>query len=265
MNDINTSHTLVKVIVPVYKDRLGQYEQISLNQNRKVLSAYPFVFIHPKSLDISRLMKEYPECGEEAFDDECFRDIAGYNRLMMSADFYRRFSDTDYLLICQLDAYVFRDELLDWCNEGYDYVGAPWTVPMVFRLPLLKQWRKCFHSRWRTEKDFKVGNGGLSLRKVSSHLRATEQLQDIIRNHLSRHRHFSNEDLFFALEVNKHGLDFSYPDYKKALQFSFDKHPALCYKDNRKRLPFGCHAWYKDKMKDFWFPIILGKDGNGCE
>ena len=109
-----------------------------------------------------------------------------------------------------------------------------------------------------TEKDFKVGNGGFSLRRVSSHLRATEQLEEVIRAHLSRHSHYSNEDLFFALEVNRHGMNFSYPDYRHALRFSFDKYPRLCYWENRFRLPFGCHAWYKEKMRKFWFPIILG-------
>lgn len=256
---MDTSRTLVKVIVPIHRKRLEEYEWISLRQNRQVLKAHPFVFIRPSGLDINHLLKEFPECQEEVFDDEYFCNIAGYNRLMTSADFYKRFSDTDYLLICQLDVFVFRDELLDWCNKGYDYIGAPWLVPTLFRFPLLKQWRKYFHNRYRTEKDFKVGNGGFSLRKVSSHLQATKLLHNAIRTHLSRQRHFSNEDLFFAVEVNKHGMHFSYPDYKKALQFSFDKYPVLCYKENRYRLPFGCHAWYKGKMKDFWFPIIFSK------
>lgn len=251
------SHTLVKVIVPLYRDTLDKYEQISLKQNQRVLSAYPFVFIRPASLDMSWIRKEFPDCEEEVFEDDSFRSIAGYNRLLMSPDFYECFSDTDYILICQLDAYVFRDELSSWCRQDYDYVGAPWPVPMMFRLPLLKQWRKHFHHPWRTEKDFKVGNGGFSLRKVASHLRATEQLQDVIRTHLSRPGYYSNEDLFFALEVNKHGMHFSYPSYKEALRFSFDKYPALCYKENHCNLPFGCHGWYKDKVRDFWFPIIL--------
>lgn len=254
---MDKSCTLVKVIVPVYREKLEEYERISLEHNLNVLDAYQFVFVRPVGLDISQLLEEYPGCQQEAFENEYFRNIAGYNRLMMSADFYRRFNDTYYLLICQLDAYIFRDELIEWCNLGYDYVGAPWTVPLLFRMPLFKQWRRIFHNKNRTEKDFKVGNGGLSLRKVSSHLKATEQLSNVIQAHLLRKKHYSNEDLFFALEVNKYGINFSYPDYKKALQFSFDKYPAVCYKDNNYRLPFGCHAWYKEKMKDFWLPFIL--------
>ena len=33
----------------------------------------------------------------------------------------------------------------------------------------------------------------------------------------------------------------------------------ICYKYNNEQLPFGCHSWYKRRMKKFWFPIILGK------
>lgn len=253
---MNMPDNLVKVIVPVYRNSLNTFERISLTQNRRTLGAYPFVFIHPEGLDISPLMNEFPGCGEKVFNDSYFRGISGYNLLMLSSDFYRSFSDTQYLLICQLDAYVFRDELVYWCKKGYDYIGAPWPVSEFYRLPFFKQWRKTFHSKWRTEKDFKVGNGGFSLRKVSSHLKVTERLRDAIDTHLLKKGFSSNEDLFFALEVNKLGMDFSYPSYKEALQFSFDKYPALCYKENGYCLPFGCHAWYKEKAKKFWFPII---------
>lgn len=44
---------------------------------------------------------------------------------MLTKEFYLRFRQWEYLLIYQLDAYVFQDELMDWCNKGYDYIGAP--------------------------------------------------------------------------------------------------------------------------------------------
>ena len=257
MSGANTTDDVsVKVVVPIYSNILNPFERISLEHNWSVLKTHNFVFIRPSGLDISNIKKKFSGCGEEIFDDGYFNGISGYNRLMLSPEFYRRFSDTDYILVCQLDAYIFRDELLSWCKKEYDYIGAPWSAPALYRMPILRLWRRYFHSRRRTEKDFKVGNGGLSLRKVSSHIRATENLQDVVRAPLSKKGYSSNEDLFFALEVNKHGMDFSYPEYKEALQFSFDRYPALCYKENGYRLPFGCHAWYKEKMRDFWFPII---------
>ncbi|MDE7155830.1 MAG: hypothetical protein K2N79_06045, partial [Muribaculaceae bacterium] len=72
--------------------------------------------------------------------------------------------------------------------------------------------------------------------------------------------HIYNEDVFFSTEVNKHGLDFKYPTWQEALNFSFDKYPALCFSLNGDKLPMGCHAWYKRRMRKFWFPIILGKN-----
>jgi hypothetical protein len=36
----------------------------------------------------------------------------------LSASFYERFLDTKYILIYQLDAFVFKDELQEWCDKG---------------------------------------------------------------------------------------------------------------------------------------------------
>jgi len=44
---------------------------------------------------------------------------------MMSPAFYDAFKAFDYILIYQLDAFVFRDELEYFCSLGYDYIGAP--------------------------------------------------------------------------------------------------------------------------------------------
>ncbi|MDY4733016.1 MAG: DUF5672 family protein, partial [Sodaliphilus sp.] len=58
------------------------------------------------------------------------------------------------------------------------------------------------------------------------------------------------------IEPNRNGLDFKYPDYLEAMKFSFDKHPAYCYKKNGNQLPFGCHGWNKKRMIKFWKKII---------
>ena len=69
--------------------------------------------------------------------------IAGYNRMMLSAGFYELFRDYEYLLICHTDAWIFRDELADWCRRGYDCVAAPWVRRKVYDLPILKQYLRC--------------------------------------------------------------------------------------------------------------------------
>lgn len=254
----------VKIVIPIYRSLLSEYEAISLKQAFTILGDYPIVIIKPESLDLSSVQEAYPSAELMPLNDSYFTSISSYNRLMLSTEFYQKFSDAEYILIYQLDAYVFKNTLQEWCNKGYDYVGAPWLVRPIYNFPLLKltSWikkRYCslFHLPNGQITNFKVGNGGLSLRKVESHLKATELLKETIKEFLSyKKNHIFNEDIFFSIEVNKHGLDFLYPHYMEALQFSFDKYPELCYELNNKELPFGCHSWYKRKMKKFWLNII---------
>lgn len=260
--------TGVKVLIPIYKTTLNRLERMSLQQAYRVLQDYPLVAVKPRGLDLSPLLKEFPRLETEDFDDGYFKGISGYNRLMMSAEFYSRFADVRYVLIYQLDAYVFRDELQLWCGKGYDYVGAPWLVRPLYKFPLFvftswlkRKYCEVFHRPNSQQSNFKVGNGGFSLRKVESHLEAVTRLKSVVEHYLAHPgNHIFNEDVFFAVEVNRQGMHFSYPDYREALEFSFDKYPALCYEWNGRRLPFGCHGWYKRKMKKFWF-AMLGLQG----
>lgn len=254
----------VNIIIPIYRPILQQYEEISLRQICHILKGYPLTIIKPASIDLTTISTQYPQLTFEEFDDAYFHGISGYNRLMMSEEFYRHFEDYEYILICQLDAYIFKDELKEWCDKGYDYIGAPWLVRPIYRFPLLRfaswfkqQFCNLFQLPNSQITNFKVGNGGLSLRKVKSHLEAVVKLHETIEFFLQHPRnHIFNEDVFFSIEVNKHGMNFTYPDYTEALKFSFDKYPKLCYKLNNNQLPFGCHSWYKRRMKKFWFPII---------
>lgn len=270
----NTEHDagrqLVTVVVPVYRTDLSRYEQVSLRRLLAVLGRYRIVVAKPRSLDAAPLQPYFAaedrNMETESFDDAFFEGIAGYNRLMMSETFYERFLSSEYVLICQLDAYVFRDELEQWCGKGYDYIGAPWLVRPVYQFPLLRltSWLKRVYCNLTGTPNgqitrYKVGNGGFSLRRTSNCLRAVSQLHDTAVRHFltARHHHTFNEDVFFAVEVNRHGLGFRYPDWREALQFAFDKYPALCYRLNGNRLPFGCHSWFKRKMRRFWLPVII--------
>lgn len=256
----------VCIVIPIYRSNIGSLEETSLRQAACIFKNRDIIIISPEGLDVSNILDMIPGATVRRFNPDYFKGIPGYNSLMMSAEFYGRFTDYEYMLIYQTDAYVFNDSLDSWCDRGYDYVGAPWLVRPIYNHPLLKLGSAIKHgvrklaglpdlkATW-----WKVGNGGLSLRKIKPHLTAVERLDSIVSEFLShKGNHIYNEDVFFSTEVNKHGLGFSYPDWREALQFSFDKYPALCYELNGNRLPMGCHSWYKKRMRKFWFPIILG-------
>lgn len=257
------SHCLVKVVIPIYKTELDFFERISLEQNYNVLKAYPRVFIKPYSLNIDNIRKDFPECSIEEFDDCYFQSVQSYNRLMMSPELYQRFSDSTYILICQLDAYIFGDELKEWCNKEYDYIGAPWVKSSFYRLSVVKGIRHWLYAlKKKVDIDYRVGNGGLSLRRVVKHLEAVTLLEQDIKCYLAdTNAKYFNEDVFFSVMVNQKGLNFKYPMWQEALCFSFDKRPSLCYRKNGRRLPFGCHYWYRKRESKFWFPIILPQHG----
>lgn len=250
----NNSQNLVEVVIPIYRNTFSNLEMRSLRQTSEILKRYRISIIKPESLDVSELLVSFPSFHVRSFKDKYFDGIAGYNSLMMSADFYSSFQDSEYILICQTDAYVFRDELQEWCMEGYDYVGAPWLKKPIYNLPIVSWIMRLSYLRdkrlgRRNKQDLynKVGNGGLSLRRVKSHLKVAVDERDRIVKYLSMRHHLYNEDVFWANIESFH-----YPSAMRALAFSFDKYPSLCYRLNGKQLPFGCHAWFSRKMRGFW-------------
>ncbi|MEG1949440.1 MAG: DUF5672 family protein [Odoribacter sp.] len=242
----------VKIIIPVYKPELGLTEYISLSRCQKVLGRYTIVLVKPRSLDISGILEL---CGNnfeiEEFDDCFFDGVAGYNRLMLNTGFYERFSDVEYILIYQLDAYVFRDELETWCKKGYDYIGAPWL-----RKEKYHRWYYALY--WGIKRDLyhifgirsfhdtfdRVGNGGFSLRKVDSHIKITQEMPNEIGEYIRKNSNKRfNEDSFWAIEVPPKYSNFKIPEWREALKFAFDVQVKECFHYNGNNLPFGIHGW----------------------
>jgi len=141
---------LVAVVIPIgLQLPLTAEEQISLHHLRKHLGRFDRYIIGQATLP-----KEMRDFALKKFAMRHFASQSGYNRLLMSEEFYRAFVEYEYILIYQLDCLVFNDNLDEWCGKGWDYVGAPWLK-----------------NREDPAEGFSgVGNGGLSLRRVKSAL-----------------------------------------------------------------------------------------------
>ncbi|MBW7908952.1 MAG: hypothetical protein H3C50_08570 [Kiritimatiellae bacterium] len=245
------------VIVPCFKRALSADERNSLAQCRRVLGRHEIRVMCPAGLLLP------PECeglDREEFPAPFFADIDGYSRLLLSREFYERFRAWDYLLIYQLDAFVFRDELNAWCLRGYDYVGAPWGKRDLLRNRHVRKsrpWmlRYPWIARWWHRRDFKVGNGGLSLRRVAAFL-------TILRSHGDASaKWMGNEDLFWSLLVPAMDRTFRIPREEEAMYFALELEPSQYVARMNGQLPFGCHAWMKYDA-DFWAAYIpVGEGG----
>lgn len=254
-------NSVVKIVIPFYKINLKSWERVSLDNTMKVLSAHPIVFLKPFGLDISEFAMVYPQAEVMEVSSEWLgmkNGIAGYNEMMMSKDFYDLFADTKYIFICHLDAWVFRDDLLDWCRRGYDLVAAPWPTRPRYTCFPLKQYlwlRSCFISpnRMVRSKMFgKIGNGGLCLRKVATLSAACERYADEILRFNKKKGPLYNEDIFWAL-VPK---ELTYPSVEEALDFAYDLKPDVCHELHHRQLPMGCHGFMHKRRVRFWEKFI---------
>lgn len=260
------------VIVPVYKPELKEAELASLSQCLSILGSHEIRLTGPEGLDLSVYRTVFERFGKElvyeAFEPDYFSSVVGYNKLMLSKCFYKRFACWEYMLIYQLDAWVFRDELDAWCAKGYDYIGAPW----------LKLDRKVDEQN--------CGNGGFSLRRIASFIALFDHKGAIwgYKGLACRHRYRGprhkvqlilkgllgyknrledfiekgdeNEDLFFAALKHKKKRPFRIPLTREAMFFSFEEAPAMLYERTGHTLPFGCHAWEKWEYETFWKRFI---------
>ncbi|MBE1162722.1 DUF5672 family protein [Dyella acidiphila] len=252
------------VVIPVYKTELNDAELLSLQRSLRVLAQHPFAIACPEGLDLQPLLPLLQSVNYQVkrFDPAYFKGLSGYNQLMLSEVFYQAFEDCTYMLICQMDVFVFEDRLDAWCAQGYDYVGAPW---MASRQTALTRFFLRINNAFKQKKKsaehyFKVGNGGFSLRKTETMLRAVRCRKEGIERGLPALATCSPanvhvEDLYFSL-VAPTLTEMRIPDYVQAVDFCIDRKPQLALKLNQGRLPFACHRFYDPKVRAFWQPII---------
>lgn len=255
--------SIVKILIPIYKDHFGELEEKSFLQCVKLLGEYGIILIQPEGLDNSYITSKYPEIEVVSYPKKYFQSIEGYNELLMTSMFYQSFLNFDYILIYQLDAFAFKDDLKEWCLKGYDYIGAPWIAT-----PINTVGRRVFNTIARTfrskkknnrEKTFyKVGNGGFSLRKVKSHYDIAVANQQLIRNLLNAGKNeiCGIEDVFWSLKAPLLDPNFKIPEYKEAVHFAIDRKPEIAFSITNGEMPFGCHGINKPKVIDFWKPIL---------
>jgi hypothetical protein len=254
----------LSVVVPVYRAFLDPHETISLESAFRVLGAHHLVMVKPAGLDTTEIEARFPFRAIETFDPPYFASVQGYNRLLLTAGFYQRFLASTYLLICQLDVFVFRDELAGWLARDYDYVGAPWlsgnAASLLIHRVAMAIGRLLPGGRERNytyETRNRVGNGGFSLRKVETHHRLSLELKDAIDRYL-RHAgtHHFHEDVFWSLEPARHGCRHRTPEVEEALAFAWDVNPERLSALAGGRLPMAAHGWYRGRHLEFWAPRV---------
>ncbi len=247
-------------------------EAVSLRHLNHYLGKYDKYLLIPESLKF-----ELPGLMNKPFNDDYFGSVDAHKQMLFSSEYYQAFAEYKYILTYHLDALVFSDQLEQWCNRDYDFIGAPWVkhpnspnAGMVY--------------------EGKVGNSGFSLKKVSTFLKIfdstiyalepgeywtsrhahkplSQRLLNLPKRLLMYSHRFNNvrfeldrwtqpEELFLIDRASHYYPDFLVPEVKEALKFAFEIVPRYCFELNNHELPFGCHAWERYD-KSFWEPYLL--------
>ncbi len=248
-------------------------EEISLRHLRTYLGKYDKFAAVPVGNEI-----DLPDFKTLQFDQKYFGSADNHKKLLFSTELYQAFSDYEFMLTYHLDALVFSDQLLYWCDKDYDFIGPPWIM------------HKDAPYAGMSAFENKVGNGGFSLKKVSSFLKilrssklAVDPAQywrkvygpkplsyrmiNLPKKFLLQFQRFNNvtwelarwrhpEDLFWGERGTYYYPEFNLAPLEEALKFAFEAVPEYCFERNGKKLPFGCHAWQRYN-REFWEPYLL--------
>jgi len=249
----------IEVVIPVYDPAPDEWIIAALKNNVAVLKRHPVCFVAPESLDMDVYLSIAPQARCVRVADDSLgvgRGYKGYNRMLTSAGFYAAFCDMDYVLICHPDAWVFRDEVDFWLDRGYDLVAPPWLAKRVYRTWLFKVALAFVQHVLRRKSELRyrlfcrIGNGGLSLRRVDAFIEVSKKYEREIGAFIEAG---GNEDVVwaFATELSK-------PHWREAAQFGLDVKPAYGYRVNGHRLPMGCHGFLHGHRAGFWSEFIPG-------
>ncbi len=270
------NNIIVAVIIPVYKKKLSEDEEKSLLQCIRILSKRTIIFFCATDFDCSFYHYICSKHGipfiKRTFNSKYFRSKKDYNNLCLSRKFYSAFSDYNFILIYQLDAWVFSDDLDFWCSQGYDYIGAPFPTDLNAKDDVVS---------------FSVvGNGGFSLRRISPMINVFNQKYHRIKKWSQIRQEYQNrsaknplwwlyiigrtfgykntvnylrrrnwEDHFF-FEIARLTPFIRIPEPITALKFSFEYRPSVAYIQNGNKLPMGCHGWTWIEYDEFWKQFI---------
>lgn len=216
------------VVIITHKEKLEGADEKSFIQALKVFNGkkdIKVVLPDNISYDYFEKFKNIYNFEIIKVDNQWLKTYEAYNKMCVTKEFYELFSDYEYTLTYETDAWVYEDRLDEFIDMGYDYYGAPWP-----------------------QYGYKVGNGGLSLRKTS-------KMIEIIEKYGKGYNGKPNEDGWFCI-LHKSAINTC--DWKVGINFSLET-PSYKLFQALNGLPMGLHGkhlielWDEsgEKLKDY--------------
>jgi hypothetical protein len=239
------------IVIPIYKSEPDYIEEVSLKRLNTVIGKknYNVYFVAYSELDLTKYYEFVNDLTVSPifFDKRFFESKHTYSQLCINYDFYNVFSEYEYMYIYQTDCYLNTDNLFDFCELGYDYIGAP-IMSTDCGWPTVtenKQGNKVYMPV--------IGNGGFSLRKIETFKDITNPNGEFIQEYNLTEDILKNviwEDLYFCVTI-KQLYDLNISPLHIGTKFAWDMSVDILYDFFKiKTLPMCIHAW--DKNIRFW-------------
>lgn len=116
------------VIVPAYKSHLNNYEYVSFARCCKLLSKdYTICLLTYPRMNLSEYTKIFNKYADTQnmqltqlyFNKEYFNSPLTYSLIMLEHKLYNTFKNYKYILIYQLDCYIFKNDIKIWIDKDY--------------------------------------------------------------------------------------------------------------------------------------------------
>lgn len=248
----------VCIVTPFHKDNLSEYESISLKTIQFHFKEYDKFLVSFKENNLK--LQGFKKVN---FSKYFFKNLGSYNKLCSSIDFYGKFSNYEYMLICHLDVIVLKNNLKYFTDLNLSYLGALTGTKNIFDRTRKLLWGTRYFC-----------NGGFSLRKISDFISVLESnnmsfpfnyytlyeltksstikyLSLFFKTKYSKSKNlgeyfalnfYLHEDTFWSYFATIFYKNYKLPSKKICLEFCFEGDPNFFFKKNSRQLPLALHG-----------------------
>lgn len=241
------------IVIPIYDYMMSELEVKSVKRCVDLFkNKYEICIVCQDNFNISESPLRNIKYNFSIFkiNHEFFYNRKTYSWMCEQWKFYDAFKNWKYMLIYQTDAWVFKDELEKFLKLDYDYIGGPWLKKQ------LTGWTKEEYQKIKNFDDllpkYCVGNGGLSLRKISKFASVCKSTDFSSTGKLKKSR-VDFEDLAFCIDLHD---KFKFAPVEVAMNFSIDNYTEYWLLQLKGKLPMGCHGWFKKDRYHIWKELI---------
>ncbi|WP_373514755.1 DUF5672 family protein [Persicitalea sp.] len=198
---------LVTILIPVFELPMTAVAMNSLASVNEHLGDFPITFIKGEGMkQVEELTEFCPSADFVSFDDRYFSSRTGYAKLLLGTELYQNFGWSRYLLICEMNTVITKNELAYWCRQGYDFIQPPpdflTQKSGTFNVKRRFNTREYIQENHNELAEFSKGSG-ISLRNIEAFYKLTKRKGRTIHSYLNLAMHLENDAIFWELYTNR--------------------------------------------------------------